>query len=179
MELLGGAGVLLGLVVAPLGALAAGGLAALMILGLIVRIRVHDAVRLMVPAAWFWIALPSLTPCTSPPSLKGSPYHQGVLSRSDHRPLNRRVGEVGEGIQDQLKMKTPPPALRAETLISIPTRPWEQILPAQKRLVLTLSTARARSTVIRIFDLGKCEPRTSLWLSILFVPALRFIQSIL
>lgn len=51
MELLGGAGVLLGLVVAPLGALAAGGLAALMILGLIVRIRVHDAVRLMVPAA--------------------------------------------------------------------------------------------------------------------------------
>ena len=51
MEVLGGAGVILGLVVAPLGALAASGLAVLMILGLIVRIRVHDPVRLMVPAA--------------------------------------------------------------------------------------------------------------------------------
>ena len=51
MELLGGAGVLLGLVVAPLGALAAGGLAVLMVFGLIVRIRVHDAAPLMVPAA--------------------------------------------------------------------------------------------------------------------------------
>jgi uncharacterized membrane protein YphA (DoxX/SURF4 family) len=51
MEVLGGTGVMLGLVVAPLGALAAGGLTLLMILGLIVRIRVHDAGRLMVPAA--------------------------------------------------------------------------------------------------------------------------------
>ena len=51
MEVLGGAGVMLGLIVAPLGALAASGLALLMFLGLIVRIRVHDAVRLMVPAA--------------------------------------------------------------------------------------------------------------------------------
>jgi uncharacterized membrane protein YphA (DoxX/SURF4 family) len=51
MEVLGGAGVMLGLVVAPLGALAAGGLTLLMVLGLIVRIRVHDAARLMAPAA--------------------------------------------------------------------------------------------------------------------------------
>ncbi|MEO9222361.1 MAG: DoxX family protein [Mycobacteriaceae bacterium] len=51
MELLGGAAVLLGLVVAPLGAFGAGGLSLLMALGLIVRIRIHDAPRLMVPAA--------------------------------------------------------------------------------------------------------------------------------
>lgn len=51
MELLGGAGVLLGLAVAPLGAAAAGGLATLMLLGLVVRIRVSDPLRLMVPAA--------------------------------------------------------------------------------------------------------------------------------
>lgn len=51
MELLGGIGVILGLVVAPLGALAAGGLAVLMFLGLLVRIRVNDAPRLMAPAA--------------------------------------------------------------------------------------------------------------------------------
>ena len=40
-----------GLAVAPLGALGAGGLTLLMILGLIIRIRIHDAPRLMVPAA--------------------------------------------------------------------------------------------------------------------------------
>ncbi len=51
MEVLGGTAVILGLVVAPLGAFAAAGLTALMVLGLIVRIRVHDAPRLMVPAA--------------------------------------------------------------------------------------------------------------------------------
>ena len=51
MEVLGAVGVMLGLAFAPLGALAAGGLAALMVLGLIVRIRVHDALCLMVPAA--------------------------------------------------------------------------------------------------------------------------------
>ena len=56
MEVLGGAGVMLGLIVAPLGALAATGLALLMFLGLIVRIRVHDAVRLMVPAALLGLA---------------------------------------------------------------------------------------------------------------------------
>jgi uncharacterized membrane protein YphA (DoxX/SURF4 family) len=51
LEILGGVGVILGLTVAPLGAAAAVGLAAMMVLGLIVRFRIHDALRLMVPAA--------------------------------------------------------------------------------------------------------------------------------
>jgi len=51
MEILGGAAVLLGLAVAPLGAFGAAGLTLLMLLGLIVRLRIHDAPRLMVPAA--------------------------------------------------------------------------------------------------------------------------------
>lgn len=51
MEVLGGTAVLLGLAVPPLGALGAAGLAVLMVLGLIVRVRIHDAPRLMVPAA--------------------------------------------------------------------------------------------------------------------------------
>ncbi len=51
MEVLGGAGVILGLVIAPLGGFAAAGLTAMMVLGLIVRVRIHDAPRLMVPAA--------------------------------------------------------------------------------------------------------------------------------
>jgi uncharacterized membrane protein YphA (DoxX/SURF4 family) len=51
MEVLGGTAVILGLAVAPLGAAAAAGLTALMVLGLIVRVRIHDAPRLMVPAA--------------------------------------------------------------------------------------------------------------------------------
>lgn len=50
-EVLGGTAVILGLACAPLGAVAAAGLAVLMVLGLIVRVRVHDAPRLMVPAA--------------------------------------------------------------------------------------------------------------------------------
>ena len=50
LELLGGAGVIIGLVYTPLGALAALGLCALMLLGLVVRIRLGDALRLMVPA---------------------------------------------------------------------------------------------------------------------------------
>ncbi|MEQ8717331.1 MAG: DoxX family protein [Acidimicrobiales bacterium] len=50
-QLLGGAGVLLGLGYAPLGAAAAAGLAVMMLLGLIVRLRIHDGPRLMVPAA--------------------------------------------------------------------------------------------------------------------------------
>lgn len=49
-QLLGGAGVLIGLGFAPLGAAAAGGLALMMLLGLIVRLKIHDAPRLMVPA---------------------------------------------------------------------------------------------------------------------------------
>ena len=51
MEVLGGAAVMLGLALAPLGAFAATGLTAMMVLGLIVRFRIHDAPRLMVPAA--------------------------------------------------------------------------------------------------------------------------------
>jgi uncharacterized membrane protein YphA (DoxX/SURF4 family) len=51
LEILGGTAVILGLAIAPLGSLAAAGLAALMVLGLIVRFRIHDAPRLMVPAA--------------------------------------------------------------------------------------------------------------------------------
>ena len=52
MQLLGAAGVIVGLFYHPIGALAAGGLATLMVLGLIVRIRIHDAPRLMIPAAF-------------------------------------------------------------------------------------------------------------------------------
>lgn len=51
LEVLGGSGVILGLAFAPVGALAAAGLTALMVLGLIVRLRIHDAPGLMVPAA--------------------------------------------------------------------------------------------------------------------------------
>lgn len=51
LQVAGGTAVILGLAVAPLGAAAAAGLATLMVLGLIVRIRIHDAPRLMVPAA--------------------------------------------------------------------------------------------------------------------------------
>ena len=51
LEILGGAAVLLGLAVPPLGALGAAGLTLLMVFGLIVRLRIHDAPRLMVPAA--------------------------------------------------------------------------------------------------------------------------------
>ena len=52
LEVLGATAVLLGLAFAPLGAFGAAGLTALMALGLIVRIRIHDAPRLMVPAAF-------------------------------------------------------------------------------------------------------------------------------
>lgn len=51
MEVLGGTAVVLGLAYAPLGAFAAAGLTVMMILGLAVRIRIHDAPRLMAPAA--------------------------------------------------------------------------------------------------------------------------------
>jgi uncharacterized membrane protein YphA (DoxX/SURF4 family) len=51
VELLGGAGVLLGLAYPPLGALAAAGLTSLMVLGLLTRLRIHDEPRTMVPAA--------------------------------------------------------------------------------------------------------------------------------
>lgn len=50
-QLLGGFGVLIGLVFAPLGAVAAAGLTVMMCAGLIIRFRIHDAGRLMLPAA--------------------------------------------------------------------------------------------------------------------------------
>lgn len=51
MQLLGAAGLLAGLRFSPIGVAAAAGLTLMMMLGLIVRFRVHDAPRLMVPAA--------------------------------------------------------------------------------------------------------------------------------
>ncbi|MCU0310974.1 MAG: DoxX family protein [Acidimicrobiales bacterium] len=51
LEILGGTAVMLGLAFAPLGAVAAAGLTTMMALGLIVRLRIHDPPRLMVPAA--------------------------------------------------------------------------------------------------------------------------------
>ncbi|TVR25043.1 MAG: hypothetical protein EA389_09830 [Ilumatobacter sp.] len=51
LEVFGGTAVILGIAIAPLGAFAAAGLTALMVLGLVVRVRVRDAPRLMVPAA--------------------------------------------------------------------------------------------------------------------------------
>ncbi|MGH1490132.1 MAG: DoxX family protein [Acidimicrobiales bacterium] len=51
MQLLGAAGVMFGLVYSPIGALAAGGLTTMMVLGLVVRVKIHDAPRAMVPAA--------------------------------------------------------------------------------------------------------------------------------
>lgn len=53
MQLLGALGVLVGIAYAPIGALAASGLSIMMALALIVRLRIHDAPRLMVPAASF------------------------------------------------------------------------------------------------------------------------------
>lgn len=51
MQLLGALGVLLGLGYAAIGAWAAAGLALMMALGLVVRLKIHDAPRLTVPAA--------------------------------------------------------------------------------------------------------------------------------
>ena len=51
MQLLGAAGVTLGLFFAPLGAVAASGLVVMMLLGLAARLRIRDAPRLMIPAA--------------------------------------------------------------------------------------------------------------------------------
>lgn len=49
-QLLGAVGVMLGLGYAPLGAAAAAGLTVMMVLGLLARLKAHDAPRLMVPA---------------------------------------------------------------------------------------------------------------------------------
>lgn len=51
MQVLGAAGLLIGLAVSVIGALAAAGLTLMMLLGLLVRYRIHDAPRLMIPAA--------------------------------------------------------------------------------------------------------------------------------
>lgn len=51
MEILGGTAVLLGLAFPTLGAVGAAGLTILMVLGLVVRFKVHDPLRLMLPAA--------------------------------------------------------------------------------------------------------------------------------
>lgn len=50
MQLLGAAGVAIGIFVAPLGAAAACGLTMMMMLGLAARYKIHDAPRLMIPA---------------------------------------------------------------------------------------------------------------------------------
>ena len=50
LQLLGAIGVLVGLAYTPIGVAAAAGLTLMMLLGLLVRYRVHDAPRLMVPA---------------------------------------------------------------------------------------------------------------------------------
>ena len=50
LQLLGAAGVLVGLAVAPLGAAAALGLFALMASGVVLRMRLHDSVARMLPA---------------------------------------------------------------------------------------------------------------------------------
>jgi len=52
-QLLGAAGIVLGIRYPLLGAAAATGLTLMMFLGLAVRLRIHDAPRLMVPAATF------------------------------------------------------------------------------------------------------------------------------
>ena len=51
LEILGGVGVLIGLRVPLLGAAAAAGLTTLMMMGLALRIRLHDTPRQMLPAA--------------------------------------------------------------------------------------------------------------------------------
>lgn len=51
MQLLGALGLVVGLIIGPIGALAATGLLLMMLLGLIVRFQIRDAPRLMVPAA--------------------------------------------------------------------------------------------------------------------------------
>ena len=50
MQMAGAAGLLAGLAVRPIGIVAAAGLFTMMLLGLVVRLRIHDAPRLMVPA---------------------------------------------------------------------------------------------------------------------------------
>ena len=51
VQLLGAAGVVIGLVVEPLGVAAAAGLCLMMVLGVVVRVRMRDTFRVMMPAA--------------------------------------------------------------------------------------------------------------------------------
>ena len=51
LQVLGALGALVGLAYGPIGAVATGGLTLMMLLGLLVRYRIHDPPRLMVPAA--------------------------------------------------------------------------------------------------------------------------------
>jgi hypothetical protein len=50
MQIAGAAGLIVGLIVRPIGIAAAAGLCTMMLLGLVVRLRIHDAPRLMLPA---------------------------------------------------------------------------------------------------------------------------------
>lgn len=50
LQVLGAVGIVVGLLVAPLGAAAAMGLTLMMLLGVAARYRIHDAPRLMIPA---------------------------------------------------------------------------------------------------------------------------------
>ena len=58
-QLLGGAGVLIGLGYSPLGAAAAAGLTVMMLLGLATRLKIHDAPRLMIPPLPLVPSMPS------------------------------------------------------------------------------------------------------------------------
>ena len=53
MQLLGATGIVIGIIHPSLGAVAAAGLTIMMLLGLAVRFRVHDAPLLMIPATTF------------------------------------------------------------------------------------------------------------------------------
>jgi hypothetical protein len=51
LQLLGAAGVVIDLTIEPIGVAAASGLCVMMTLGVVVRMRMHDTFRVMVPAA--------------------------------------------------------------------------------------------------------------------------------
>lgn len=51
LQLLGAAGVVIGLTIEPIGVAAATGLCVMMTLGVVVRMRMHDTFRVMLPAA--------------------------------------------------------------------------------------------------------------------------------
>ena len=51
LQLLGAAGVVIGLTIEPIGVAAAAGLCVMMTLGVVVRMRMRDTFRVMIPAA--------------------------------------------------------------------------------------------------------------------------------